>query len=239
VHRYAQADGLPPNALHFYTIQLSDGRIYVGFEYGFAEFLPDAKAHEPKFRVFVREKVNALAEDAGGALWIGTDTKGAWKLAPTGFMMFGEDDGLPPSDELMSVFPDREDGVYVVSRPNKLSHLAHGRAERVTPFGLKNRSWGWHFLDLVTALNPKSITFFVAFLPQFLNPRADFATQMLVLESTFLVLCSINAFSYALVASKARGFIRNRRTVRVVNRVGGGLLIGAGLATASMRRAHG
>jgi threonine/homoserine/homoserine lactone efflux protein len=92
---------------------------------------------------------------------------------------------------------------------------------------------------LVTALNPKSITFFVAFLPQFLNPRADFATQMLVLESTFLVLCSLNAFSYALVASKARGFIRNRRTVRIVNRVGGGLLIGAGLATASMRRAHG
>ncbi len=30
---------------------------------------------------------------------------------------------------------------------------------------------------LVTALNPKGITFFVAFLPQFLDPKADFWTQ--------------------------------------------------------------
>src|SRR4030081_3849656 len=41
---------------------------------------------------------------------------------------------------------------------------------------------------LVTALNPKSITFFVAFLPAFLDPHADFLSQMLVFESTFLVL---------------------------------------------------
>jgi signal transduction histidine kinase/ligand-binding sensor domain-containing protein len=155
VHRYSQRDGLPPHALHFYTLQLSDGRIYVGFEYGISEFLPEAKGDEPKFRVFEREKVNALAEDAGGALWIGTDTKGAWKLAPTGFMMFGDGDGLPPTDELMSVFPDRDDGVYVASRPNTLSHLAArpmgpARFERVTPRGLTNRSWGWHFLDLLS-----------------------------------------------------------------------------------------
>jgi threonine/homoserine/homoserine lactone efflux protein len=35
---------------------------------------------------------------------------------------------------------------------------------------------------LVTALNPKSITFFVAFLPAFLDPHADFWTQMLVFD---------------------------------------------------------
>ena len=35
---------------------------------------------------------------------------------------------------------------------------------------------------LVTALNPKSLTFFVAFLPQFLDHDADFLSQMLVLE---------------------------------------------------------
>src|SRR3954463_12411937 len=37
---------------------------------------------------------------------------------------------------------------------------------------------------LVTALNPKSLTFFVAFLPQFLDPKADFVTQMIVFEAT-------------------------------------------------------
>ncbi len=41
---------------------------------------------------------------------------------------------------------------------------------------------------LVTALNPKGITFFVAFLPQFLDPQASFLTQMVVFEATFLAL---------------------------------------------------
>ena len=78
---------------------------------------------------------------------------------------------------------------------------------------------------LVTALNPKSITFFVAFLPQFMNAHADFTTQMIVFESTFLVLCFSNAFGYALVAAKARSAVRNPRTIRAFNRVGGGLLV--------------
>src|SRR5215468_655522 len=80
---------------------------------------------------------------------------------------------------------------------------------------------------LVTALNPKSITFFVAFLPAFLDPHADFLTQMVVFEATFLVL----AFGYALVAARARRFVSNPRAIGVVNRVGGSLLIGAGAAT--------
>lgn len=84
---------------------------------------------------------------------------------------------------------------------------------------------------LVTALNPKSITFFVAFLPAFLDPKADFLTQMVVFETTFLVLAFANAFGYALVAARARGFVANPRAIGVVNRVGGGLLIGAGAAT--------
>ena len=87
---------------------------------------------------------------------------------------------------------------------------------------------------LVTALNPKSITFFVAFLPAFLDPHADFWTQMAVFESTFLVLAFANAFGYALVASKARGFVGNPRAIRAINRTGGGLLIGAGVATVAL-----
>ena len=91
---------------------------------------------------------------------------------------------------------------------------------------------------LVTALNPKSITFFVAFLPAFLDPKADFLTQMVVLETTFLVLAFANAFGYALVASRARGFVVNPRAIGVVNKVGGGLLIGAGAATVTFAGAR-
>lgn len=91
---------------------------------------------------------------------------------------------------------------------------------------------------LVTALNPKSITFFVAFLPAFLDPKADFLSQMLVFETTFLFLAFANAFGYALVASRARGMVANPRAIGVVNKVGGGLLIGAGVATVSLSGAR-
>ncbi len=101
------------------------------------------------------------------------------------------------------------------------------RTDTVSAAKMLGHAW------LVTALNPKSITFFVAFLPAFLDPRADFLTQMLVFETTFLVLAFANAFGYALVASRARRLASDPRAIGVVNKVGGGLLVGAGVATVS------
>ena len=91
---------------------------------------------------------------------------------------------------------------------------------------------------VVTALNPKSITFFVAFLPQFVSPSVDFLTQMVVFEATFLVLAFANALGYALIASRARAVARNPRAIRAFNRIGGGLLIGAGAVAAAVRTAR-
>lgn len=101
------------------------------------------------------------------------------------------------------------------------------RTDAVSAAKMLGHAW------LVTALNPKSITFFVAFLPAFLDPKADFLTQMLIFETTFLVLAFANAFGYALVASRARRFASDPRAIGVVNKVGGGLLVGAGIATVS------
>jgi threonine/homoserine/homoserine lactone efflux protein len=89
---------------------------------------------------------------------------------------------------------------------------------------------------VVTALNPKSIVFFVAFVPQFLNPALPFVGQMLIMEATFLVLATINASTYALAAHAARGLIRKASVQRAVNRTGGTLLIAAGAVTAGYRR---
>ncbi|MDW5313129.1 LysE family translocator [Rhizobium sp. PL01] len=90
---------------------------------------------------------------------------------------------------------------------------------------------------VVTALNPKSIVFFVAFLPQFLDLSRPLFNQMLIFESTFLVLATLNATLYALMASAARQTIRKPKVQAIVNRTGGSLLIGAGLLTAGLRRA--
>jgi threonine/homoserine/homoserine lactone efflux protein len=90
---------------------------------------------------------------------------------------------------------------------------------------------------LVTCLNPKSLTFFVAFLPQFLDPAAPFLPQVAIFEATFLTLAFANALTYAALASRARGVFRNERALKVLNRAGGSLLIGAGLATVTLRGA--
>jgi threonine/homoserine/homoserine lactone efflux protein len=106
------------------------------------------------------------------------------------------------------------------------------REEPAAPARMLAHAW------IVTALNPKSITFFIAFLPQFIDPHGDFWHQMLVFEATFVGLAFVNAVGYALVASRARGLIRSPRAVGIFNRVGGSLLIGAGLGAATMRGAQ-
>ncbi|WP_029356451.1 LysE family translocator [Bosea sp. 117] len=90
---------------------------------------------------------------------------------------------------------------------------------------------------LVTALNPKSLTFFVAFLPQFLDPAGDVVTQLVIFEATFLTLAAANAFGYALAAGRLRGSIGNSRIIAAINRAGGSLLIGAGVMTLAWRNA--
>ncbi|MDO1583877.1 LysE family translocator [Rhizobium oryzicola] len=90
---------------------------------------------------------------------------------------------------------------------------------------------------IVTALNPKSVVFFVSFLPQFLDLTQPLLIQMVILESTFLVLATLNAALYGLLASMARETIRKPSLRRAVNRTGGTLLIGAGLLAAGWKRA--
>lgn len=83
----------------------------------------------------------------------------------------------------------------------------------------------------VTALNPKSIVFFVAFVPQFIDRSAAFAPQVSVLVATFVVLAFANALAYALVATRLRRRLVRPRVLQFVNRLSGGVLIGAGAAT--------
>lgn len=89
---------------------------------------------------------------------------------------------------------------------------------------------------IVTALNPKGIAFFVAFLPQFISPHASVFNQLILLGGTFLFLALVNAALYALFASQLRKAIKKTGIRRWFNRVGGSALIGAGIITAGMQR---
>ena len=90
---------------------------------------------------------------------------------------------------------------------------------------------------MVTALNPKSIVFFVAFVPHFITPDQPLAPQFAILVATFVGLAFFNALAYALLADRLRGTIRKPAVVTGLTRAGGAVLVAMGLATAALRKA--
>ncbi|MDA5093959.1 LysE family translocator [Aliiroseovarius sp. KMU-50] len=89
----------------------------------------------------------------------------------------------------------------------------------------------------VTALNPKSIVFFIAFVPQFVRPEAPLLPQFLVLITTFVGLAALNALAYALLGDTLRSKIGNPKVMRWLTQLGGGALVAMGVATATLKRA--
>ncbi|MDT8343962.1 MAG: LysE family translocator [Thermohalobaculum sp.] len=102
------------------------------------------------------------------------------------------------------------------------------------PGDLRRMFWNSY---AVTALNPKSIVFFVAFVPQFIDPAAPLLAQVVILEATFLALAALNIALWAVMVGAMRARFRRNSTLRLVNRLGGGLLMAAGALTAVVRRA--
>jgi len=89
---------------------------------------------------------------------------------------------------------------------------------------------------IVTALNPKSIVFFIALLPQFISPDHPVTSQLWILGVTFVVLATIGATSYALFAASIRRWLASARAQRAYSMVGGGLLLGAGVWALGAKR---
>ena len=81
---------------------------------------------------------------------------------------------------------------------------------------------------LITALNPKGIVFFVAFLPQFLSSSDPVVPQLWILSITFVVLATLNAALYAVFANRARQLLLFSKAQRVFNLAGGSLFTVAG-----------
>lgn len=50
--------------------------------------------------------------------------------------------------------------------------------------------------SVVTALNPKSIAFFVAFVPQFIDNSVGILPQLVIMEMTFVGLAAVDALAF-------------------------------------------
>ncbi|MDA9318525.1 LysE family translocator [Octadecabacter sp.] len=90
---------------------------------------------------------------------------------------------------------------------------------------------------VVTALNPKGIVFFIAFVPQFIRTDAALAPQFAILIATFVSLAAINVLVYALLADRLRTTTRRPAVLSWTTRIGGRVLIAMGVLTATLRKA--
>lgn len=84
----------------------------------------------------------------------------------------------------------------------------------------------------VSLLNPKTIVFFGAFLPQFVSAEGSYIEQIVVLSAIFWSIAVVLDSGYALLASALRSWLRNPLTMRAQKSLSGLLYIGAGAALA-------
>jgi homoserine/homoserine lactone efflux protein len=94
---------------------------------------------------------------------------------------------------------------------------------------------GFLMQGVVVALsNPKTLVFFGAFFPQFIDPAAAALPQVLLLGVTALAFAAVSDSLYALLAGRA-GRVLSASRVRLLSRVSGGFLIGGGVWLALSR----
>ncbi len=86
----------------------------------------------------------------------------------------------------------------------------------------------------VSLSNPKTLLFFGAFFPQFMEAGRDPTLQILTMGATAMAVAAVSDGAYALLASRA-GAALSRRRARLMTRASGGLLIGGGLWLALSR----
>ncbi len=89
---------------------------------------------------------------------------------------------------------------------------------------------------LVAITNPKTLLFYAAFFPQFVDPAAPAGPQLALLAVTFVVVATTLDCGYALLAGRLREFFRSERRARIRNRITGALLIGTGIGMALARK---
>lgn len=106
--------------------------------------------------------------------------------------------------------------------------LGGGRAPRPPRGGFLLQGY------LVFMSNPKALLLFGALIPQFVDPAAAYLPQVTLLGGTAMACAFLGDSAYALVFSRARHVLTERR-IRAVSRGAGALLVGGGIWMALAR----
>ena len=99
---------------------------------------------------------------------------------------------------------------------------------------LSSRRSIFYKLFWVTVLNPKSIGFFAAFLPQFIDPARSIMIQSLVMLAIFVSFGALNALAYGYAANHLQAHLNRPCIKRCVAGLAGSVLITMGAVTAKL-----
>jgi homoserine/homoserine lactone efflux protein len=89
---------------------------------------------------------------------------------------------------------------------------------------------------VLQAANPKALLFFVALLPQFIEPGGRVAGQVLVLAVTSVAIELVILLAYGAAAGRLRALTASPRVARLADGLAGTMLVTAGVGLAAVRR---
>jgi len=115
-----------------------------------------------------------------------------------------------------------------------------GRPSPITASQLNNKSpSGWKIwlsgLTLQLA-NPKALIFFIAILPQFLNPAGNVPLQMVWLAAGSIIPEFFILLGYAVLAGKMQTVATRPSFARITDRVAGSLMLGVAMIVAAIQK---
>ena len=110
--------------------------------------------------------------------------------------------------------------------------LLLGRGVRASaPAATRGTGRGRAFVSgfVLQAANPKALLFFVALLPQFIDPAGPVAAQIVLLGVTSVVIELLVLLAYGASAGRVRALTARPRVARFADGVAGAMLVGAGI----------
>lgn len=88
----------------------------------------------------------------------------------------------------------------------------------------------------ISLTNPKTLAFYAAFFPQFIDATKPQMPQMLLLAVTFVGMGALSDGTYAVAAGRLAPFLKSVRAQKIRNRLTGSVLTLAGIGLALTRR---
>ena len=119
--------------------------------------------------------------------------------------------------------------------------LTRGQQALINP-KLKQKKSGKIFVQgfIVNLLNPKTALFFMAFLPQFVDPAQGSVTiQIIYLGMLFISLAVVSDSVYALLAGSARKLFSHKKAILALNKyIPAGIYLILGIGTIFIKNNH-